>query len=320
MRKGRLKKVMYSEIKNIFGDECLLDFSLSSRVSKIIFEGKQIGIKRDDELSCGVSGSKYRKFSSIIPYIKSREFSHIVTEGSEFSNNIAGMCQLFNEYQIKYTLILKKGYSDQAVNKKLIKLLADENSKITLERKDWKNRREKIDEICHRLETSGEKIVFLPEGSFHESALPGSMTLAFDIDTKIYKEIFIDAGTGMSFVGLYYGLSLKNFTGKLYVISLFENKEYFEKKIASFKQLFPNVLIKIPYDVITLSESKSFGGLTNSLKENIKMLSREYGILTDPLYSGKSIPVALNKIKQENFGNALVIHSGGAQTLSGFID
>ena len=183
--------------------------------SKDMLQGKTMFIKRDDELSFGISGSKYRKFLSLIPYIKNNDFSHVVAEGSEYSNNILGLAQSFREFDISFTFVLKKGHNPRSTNKLLLNLITREEEMILLDTNKWKQRHKIIKEYAKKKkDDNNDKTLILPEGAFHEACLTGAMTLAFDIDLQKHQAIYIDAGTGLSFLGLALGLTLQKYRGK----------------------------------------------------------------------------------------------------------
>jgi len=84
------------------------DFELHSRVHPV---NENIGdghfyIKRDDELSSGITGSKYRKFAGLIPFLIKNDFDEVVLIGGAQSNNVVGALQLLNENQIRSKLFL----------------------------------------------------------------------------------------------------------------------------------------------------------------------------------------------------------------------
>jgi len=310
-------------ITSIFGENSLLDYPMSSRVQTISWDGLWVDIKRDDELSCGIAGSKYRKYLSLVPYIKNYKHDHVLAEGSEFSNNILGLSQIFNEHKIDATFFLKKGYSESAVNKKLIDILTKPEAIEILPRKTWPDRQSLIDEKFAISKSKGHNPIFLPEGAFHVASLPGAMTLALDIDLSKYTSIYIDAGTGMSFLGLYFGLKILGYTGKIYVISLVEPSGYYDAQINHFQSLIPKLSQNqaIPFEVIHLKKSKSFGSQNKQTMKDIRKLACDHGILTDPIYSGKSIPRAMEHCKgvANNGSSSLIIHSGGTLSLPGFL-
>ena len=310
----------FDKIREICGANSLLDHPARSRVQKICYKGKTMFIKRDDELSFGISGSKYRKFLSLIPYIKNNDFSHVVTEGSEYSNNILGLAQTFREFDISFTFVLKKGHNPRSTNKLLLNLITREEEMILLDTNKWKQRHKIIKEYAKKKDDNNDKTLILPEGAFHEACLTGAMTLAFDIDLQKHQAIYIDAGTGLSFLGLALGLTLEKYRGKVYVVSLFEDYSYFENHLKKPRTLgSQKILPDIDYEIIFPKSSKSFGSFTRETRENISYFATNFGILTDPLYSGKSLPIACEHSLSNHDQQPLIIHSGGALALPGFL-
>lgn len=290
-------------------------------------------LKRDDELSAGISGSKYRKYASIIPYLKDRKIDLVVSEGSEYSNNLAGLSQLLKEYGIKFHFFLKKGYAPQAANLRTLKLVSEEDCLEVLTKGDYKNRKKHIKTFLDHETKKGKNILFLPEGSLHLSAFAGTLTLAYDISLESYDRILIDAGTGGTFLGLYFGMCLRGFEGRIALYSLVEDRAYFEELIETFSADLPTGLIaslktKVPFEVYGPCSAAHFGKKTNTSLDAVNDIGRRFGVLTDPIYSGPHIHAALCKISSEfeesknetylkNTRN-LIIHSGGIQSLWGF--
>ena len=56
-------------------------------------------IKREDESSFGISGSKKRKYASLIPFLKKNKFDCVGVIGGSNSNNVIGLVQLLIENQ-----------------------------------------------------------------------------------------------------------------------------------------------------------------------------------------------------------------------------
>src|ERR1019366_7605954 len=99
---------MFSSLPQIVQKLINKDFVLHSRIHLLnenIGEG-HLYIKRDDELNSGITGSKYRKFASLIPFLVQNRFDEVALIGSAQSNNVTGALQLLNENQIKPRLFL----------------------------------------------------------------------------------------------------------------------------------------------------------------------------------------------------------------------
>lgn len=313
----------FSKIIELYeNSDILLDVPLTSRTQIINTGSKSIAIKRDDELSFGVSGSKYRKFASLIPYLLKNNIDFLIAEGSEYSNNIVGLAQFLKEFGIEFKFILKKGRSESAVNGKILRLLTSPKDLRFLSASEWRDRTAIIDSEVSNARLNYRNPMFLPEGSFHEAAVAGSMTLAFDFNVFDYNTIYIDSATGSSFLGVYFGLCLQNYSGVLNVISLVENRDFYESIIKDFSHKKPYDGLPSPnfkLNIIGVETSRSFGSTSRKTFDNIKKLAHKYGILTDPIYTGKSIPLAI-ELEENKKGSesAIIVHSGGALSLLGF--
>ena len=83
---------------------------LCSRIHRLKFISKPnafVWVKREDELGFGVSGSKLRKYQSLIPYIKQQSAKQVVLIGGAYSNHIVSLTQLLIEEGIVPYLFLR---------------------------------------------------------------------------------------------------------------------------------------------------------------------------------------------------------------------
>jgi len=63
--------------------------------------GRRAWILREDELSAGVTGSKLRKFASLLPQLESQETQVAGMIGGPNSNNLVGLAQMLKERKIQ---------------------------------------------------------------------------------------------------------------------------------------------------------------------------------------------------------------------------
>src|SRR5437016_4466946 len=115
------------------------EYSLHSRVHPLrsySFDEAKVFVKRDDELGFGISGSKMRKYSSLIPFLIAHKFQEVVLIGGAYSNNVLGLVQLLIENGIKATLFLREDVGDDLKgNRLLLSLLVDEQTIHWISRK-----------------------------------------------------------------------------------------------------------------------------------------------------------------------------------------
>ncbi len=87
--------------------------------------------KKDDELSCGLSGTKARKYASLKPFFLSQQIRHLVIIAGPQSNNLLAAVQVARELGLKITALLLKPHSpDIRGNYKLSRLFISEQDII----------------------------------------------------------------------------------------------------------------------------------------------------------------------------------------------
>lgn len=296
-------------------------WNLSSRVHSLNhFPKNEVTcyVKRDDELGCGISGSKLRKYSSLVPSLREYGIRHLIIIAGPQSNNLLAALQIARELDLKVTAFLIQPWSmDIKGNYKLSRLFLDEKNIVWVSREEWRQVDELATQYVNQLK---EPAFILSEGANVPEALPGAISLADDIIKNekeldlIFDHIFVDAGTGFSATGLISGLSKHHHPSKIHVLLLAEDECSFRKKLNQWTgQDFVDV------DCFYPETAKSFGAVNQTIKAEIRRVAKEEGILVDPVYSAKLFHESRHYIeKNELKGNVLLIHSGGILTLSGF--
>lgn len=325
----------YHKLLQNVRDKILPGLRLESRLSAINgyiapAPGRSIFLKRDDELSSGITGSKYRKYASLIHYLGKNKYDEALLIGSAQSNNITGLAQLLNEHKIPYRLMLLE--SNESIlrgNLLWMHMLCDMSQVIWVKREDWPA----VNTLAKNwAEASGKSIFVVKEGCSVAEALPGAMTLAADIirngmkKETSFNHIFIDSGSGTTAIGLLLGLSLAGVKDTQVHITLIagtedEFRQQFERLIKEYEQLeHISIAISAPEFQFHLPVmSPSFGSITTQVLKESLSIARTEGVLADPVYTAKHFATAKHTIEKENLqGNILIIHTGGALGLSGF--
>jgi 1-aminocyclopropane-1-carboxylate deaminase len=275
-------------------------------------------VKRDDELGCGISGTKLRKYASLMPCLLERGIQHLLIIAGTQSNNLLAALQMAREYQLQVTaLLLKPKHEEVKGNFKLSSLFLKPEEIIWIERENWPE----VEEIAKSyLKKSLIPAFILKEGASVSESLPGAMTLADDIlcnEDSLgvkFQHVFIDAGTGFSAAAFIKGMTLLHHQAFIHVLLLADNEEIFKRKLQQWIGTIP-----LNFQCLLPKTAKSFGSVNQMIKDEIKRLALEEGILADPIYAAKLFFSARTYIQEEKIkGNVLIVHSGGTLSMPGF--
>jgi 1-aminocyclopropane-1-carboxylate deaminase len=321
---SKIKNMTNNKLKNLIKEKINEKYIMNSRIHKLKFSNNCY-IKREDELSFGkkikikkkgISGTKFRKFSSLIPFLKKNNIIDCLVHGNSSSNNILSITQLLIENDINPIILQKKNYEGLSLDY-FLKFLVDPK-KIKYFDSSMS--------LLHEVEVLRNNGFFIiEEGSSNLESIYGSLTLPLDIikneiDYDIqFDNIFMDCGTGLSAISNLLGLSImKEYSKKLNIIQMYEFD--FEEKIERYKKYLDIEIPKlIDYEVHRPSILKSFGSTNNELEEFVLNFSRREGVLIDIVFNGKLF-FTVKKIIEERklIGNNLIVHSGGALSLIGY--
>lgn len=293
-------------------------WNLNSRIHLLKQFPKDCYVKREDELSCSISGTKLRKYASLVPFWKAMKLDHLVVIAGPQSNNLLAAAQLAREMGIKISAFLIRPWQEPLKgNYQFSRLFLDEADIHWIEREQWSQ----VESIARTYANQlGEIAYVLKEGASVPEAMPGAMTLGDDIlrneaESGIrFSHIFMDAGTGFSAAGLIKSLEEQQHPADIHVLVLADDEQTFLEKLKAWTTFDSHRL-----HVFSPSTAKAFGAVNQTIKQEIYRIAREEGFLLDPIYSAKLFHEARKKILAENLqGPKLIIHSGGLLTLAGF--
>ncbi|TAL59596.1 MAG: pyridoxal-phosphate dependent enzyme [Legionella sp.] len=281
-------------------------------------EGVSCYVKRDDELSCGISGSKYRKYTSLMPYLMQQGIKHLLIIAGPQSNNLLAALQMAREFNLEVHAFLLKPWS--ALNQgnfKLSRLFLKDDEITWINRNEWPKVEEYAVAHQHTLTTPS---FILTEGASVTAAKEGAMTLATDIYQNeaqlgfTFDHLFVDTGTGFTAAALIKGLKDNAHPGHIHVLLLADKEKEFKEKMLNWYGELPS-----NYSCFYPTTAKAFGSFNQNINNEIHRLAREEGILADPIYAAKLFYEARKRIHNEHLkGKVLIIHSGGTLTMPNF--
>lgn len=307
------------------------NYGVQSRVHPLQsfhFPNLKCYVKRDDELGFGISGSKIRKYSTLIAYLLNRTIEEVVVIGSAYSNHVVGLIQLLIENNIKATLFLRGDPNRlKQGNALFIELFVSSDSIHWFSKDEWS---EVESHAYHYAKNQRKRIFVLPEGGFCDEAFPGALTLSLDIIrneqemTLQFNHIFLEVGTGLTACALILALHWLEHPCTIHCLLLAEDQNAFLNRLNTCKKMFQDCLqqeISFPENFKTHlpQKTKGFGKVPKFIFSSIRQIAQKEGFLTDPIYSAKLFVEAENILALDQYkGNALMLHSGGALTLMGF--
>ncbi len=293
-------------------------WNLTSRIHRLNHFPPHSYVKRDDELSCTISGSKLRKYASLMPALLQQNIQHLIIIAGPQSNNLLAAVQLAREHEMKMTAFLIKPWREELTgNYKFTRLFLEEEDIVWIEREEWSNVETQAQAFSTGLK---DKSYILHEGASVPEAMEGAKLLGEDIlrnekESGIrFNHLFIDAGTGFSAIALIQSLYERQHPAMIHVLLLADNESVFKQKLLHWIGVLPeNVNVFLP------STAKAFGSVNQSIKAEIRRMAKEEGFLVDPVYSAKLFYESRKIIHHKNLeGNKLIIHSGGLLSLTGF--
>ena len=277
-------------------------------IVEIPIESKvRLFIKREDLTHPEISGNKYWKmFYNVKKYLE-KEVSErkIITFGGAFSNHIAAAAALGKEFGIKTLGIIRGNELEDSWQENPTLFSAHQNGMsfrfVTRETYRYKER------LMAELQEEFPESLVVPEGGTNENAVEGIQYMLTD-ETKDFDYICSAVGTGGTVSGL----------------SKFAQPH---QKIIGFKAVKDNSLenrIKnlSKKDNFTLVDA-SDGGFGKITDENVRFINEFYqyfGIVLEPVYTGKMLRKIFEMIADNYFpanSKILAFHTGGLQGIVG---
>ena len=277
-------------------------------IVEIPIESKvRLFIKREDLTHPEISGNKYWKmFYNVKKYLE-KEVSErkIITFGGAFSNHIAAAAALGNEFGIETLGIIRGNELEDSWQENPTLFSAHQNGMsfrfVTRETYRYKEK------MMKELQTEFPESLVVPEGGTNENAVEGIQYMLTD-ETNDFDYICSAVGTGGTVSGL----------------SKFAQPH---QKVIGFKAVKDNSLenrIKnlSKKDNFTLVDA-SDGGFGKITDENVRFINEFYqyfGIVLEPVYTGKMLRKIFEMIADDYFpanSKILAFHTGGLQGIVG---
>lgn len=276
--------------------------------------GVSLFIKREDLNDELIQGNKWHKLLPNLKQARSLGHTRLITFGGCYSNHIAATAAAGQQYGFD-TIGIIRGPEPAAYSPTLLnaQLRGMQLHFIDRELYRHKNRPSILQSILSRF---GEAYL-IPEGGSNSLAIEGCKYYARKLNADGFDVLACACGTGGTISGLIAGLDPHR---KILGFPVLKNAGFLYQDIEKFlsqngQQDPQNWSLNLDYH---------FGGYGKSkpeLDDFILNCYRQYGLLLEPVYTGKMLFGLFDLINQRTFTEGtriLAIHSGGLQGLEGF--
>ena len=267
----------------------------------------QLFLKREDLIHPQISGNKYWKlFYNINSYLEQNpENPFIITFGGAFSNHIAAVAALGQEYQLK-TLGIIRGEELQHKWSENPTLVIARNNGMDFRFVTREAYRDKVI-LTQILQKEFPNALIVPEGGTNEHAVAGIQFMLTE-ETKSFDYLCTAVGTGGTVAGI------SKFAA--------ENQKILDFKVVDDQSLYNKVFELSKRNNFELLEAHDgrYGKITD---ENIRFINNfkdKFEIQLDPIYTGKMMKMIFEMIDQDYFpagSKILAFHTGGLQGIFG---
>lgn len=265
----------------------------NSPISKIILEGREFLVKRDDLIDPYLAGNKVRKLYTLLN-TPNYTFTKIISYGGTQSNAmlaIAAMCKQKGWEFVYYTKILSTTQKTQSAGNYVHAIKLGMNH-VEIEEELYK------DLISSLRMNLDDKTFIIDQGGAVEEAKIGLEVLAQEIRESSFdiKSVATPSGTGTT--ALFLALALPEY--KVYTTSCVGDVAYLKEQM--------NALHTIPDNLIVLQPTKKYH-FAKPYKEFIDIYEKliDAGIEFDLLYA----PSMWKTLLEQTDEKILYIHSGG---------
>ncbi|MDO7885236.1 1-aminocyclopropane-1-carboxylate deaminase/D-cysteine desulfhydrase [Hymenobacter cheonanensis] len=280
--------------------------------------GVRLLLWRDDLRNPDLPGNKARKLKYNLLQARAEGQARLLTFGGAYSNHLAAVAAAGRLHSFE-TVGLVRGEEYRPLNPTLARCAADGMALHYLDRATYRRRAEPgfLVEMQQRFGPA----YLLPEGGTNTLALRGVAELISELrQHTAFDAVAVAAGTGGTLAGLALGVAEASYPARVVGVAALKGADFLRDEV--------NTLLATagaPGAGYELHIGYHFGGyakLPAGLRTFIQEFEADYGVLLDPIYTGKLLVGVLDLIAQGHFapGSTVVaVHTGGLQAWAGFL-
>ncbi|MGI4863952.1 MAG: 1-aminocyclopropane-1-carboxylate deaminase/D-cysteine desulfhydrase [Janthinobacterium lividum] len=283
-----------------------------------IRHGVRLLLWRDDLLHPDLPGNKARKLKYNLQAAHQQGHSRLLTFGGAYSNHLAAVAAAGRLYGFA-TIGLVRGEAHEPLNPTLARCVADGMQLHYLDRTTYRRRAEPA--FLAEIQQQFGHAYLLPEGGTNALALRGVAELIGELRQHTdFDAVAVAAGTGGTLAGLALGLVEANYPARALGVAALKGGDFLRAEMDALTQ----AAVGQTFDNYELHTGYHFGGyakLPPELRAFIQDFEAQFGVLLDPIYTGKLLFGVLDLIGNGHFarGSTVVaVHTGGLQAWAGF--
>lgn len=269
---------------------------------------REVFLRREDLIHPQISGNKYRKLKYQLEAIVKSPTRKIVTFGGAYSNHIAAVA-LAGKLNNLVTIGIIRGEELEkkvATNPTLNYAQQCGMQLRFVSREAYKQKDQPV--FIENLQAQLGDFHLIPEGGTNTLAVKGCAEILQPEDSQ-YNYIAVSVGTGGTLAGIAASLQEQQFA-----LGFSALKGTFQKEVVAKHTKTKN------YDIIDTYNFNGYAKIDGQLIRFINDFKASYGVLLDPVYTGKMMYGIFDLIEKEYFvenSRILAIHTGGLQGIAG---
>jgi 1-aminocyclopropane-1-carboxylate deaminase len=279
--------------------------------------GVRLLLWRDDLVNPTLPGNKARKLKYNLRQAWAEGHTRLLTFGGAYSNHLAAVAAAGQHYHFE-TIGLVRGEEHLPLNPTLARCVADGMVLHYLDRTTYRRRTESA--FLAALRRQYGPVYLLPEGGTNMLALPGVAELIGELRLHTdFDAIAVAVGTGGTLAGLAQGLAEADYPARAVGIAALKGADFLRTEVDAL--LAATGTGGAGYELHTGYDFGGYAKLPTELRAFIHQFEVDYGVLLDPIYTGKLLFGVLDLIEQGHFarGSTVVaVHTGGLQAWAGF--
>ncbi|MGI4759087.1 MAG: 1-aminocyclopropane-1-carboxylate deaminase/D-cysteine desulfhydrase [Janthinobacterium lividum] len=279
--------------------------------------GVRLLLWRDDLLNPDLPGNKARKLKYNLQAARAEGHTRLLTFGGAYSNHLAAVAAAGRLYGFETTGLVR-GEAHLPLYPTLARCVADGMVLHYLDRTTYRRRAEPA--FLAEVQQQFGPAYLLPEGGTNALALRGVAELIGELRQHTeFDAVAVAAGTGGTLAGLALGVAQASYLARVVGVAALKGADFLRDEVRAL--LAAGDAASADFELHTGYHFGGYAKLPPELRAFIRQFEADYGVLLDPIYTGKLLVGVLDLIALGHFapGSTVVaVHTGGLQAWAGF--